>query len=73
MNFEDLASKCKWRISARCEAHCKACMGQPNGTECKKENCAPYYFAVAIANQFLLDSTPAKISAEHVGGIGIDK
>lgn len=64
MNFEDLASKCKWRVWSRGEDHCKACLGQPNVTECKEENCAPYHFALAIANQFLLDLAPAALSAE---------
>lgn len=73
MNFEDLAAKCKWRVWARGENHCKACMGQPNGTHCKEGNCAPYDFGMAIANQFLSSSIPAEISAEHVGGMRIDK
>ncbi len=64
MNFEDLASKCKWRVWARGDSHCKACLGQPNGTECKEGNCAPYHFAMAITNQFLLDSMSAEVSAE---------
>lgn len=69
MNFEDLAAKCKWRVWSRGESHCKACIGQPNITNCKEENCAPYHFGMSIANHFLLGKKPASMEKLIKSGI----
>jgi len=55
MNFEETASKCEWRVIARNEPTCKACINQPNGIECSENNCALWQFAKAILDEMRED------------------
>lgn len=51
MEFEEIAAVCKWRIIARGDHACKACIQQPNGQECCKDNCAPYQFVKTMRDE----------------------
>ncbi|TET61110.1 MAG: hypothetical protein E3J47_05750 [Candidatus Stahlbacteria bacterium] len=55
MEFKKIAAVCKWRVIAREDHACKACVQQPNGQECSEDNCAPYQFAKTILNEMRED------------------
>ncbi|RLI66036.1 MAG: hypothetical protein DRO67_01780 [Candidatus Asgardarchaeum californiense] len=51
MKFEEISKTCRWRVIAREESVCKACIKQPNNYECSESNCALYQFASCILDE----------------------
>jgi len=45
MDHETITKGCPWRVKARRRWHCKALVGQPNGSLCAKSNCAGLHIA----------------------------
>lgn len=48
---EKIALGCPNRVRGRYRFHCKALLGQPNGTICDPENCAALHIADLLFNE----------------------
>ena len=54
MEFRTLRTGCPNRIiinTGEARSHCKALIGQPNGSLCVRENCAAMYIAELLINE----------------------
>lgn len=54
MNFRTLSTGCPNRIlinTGEVRVHCKALVGQPNGSLCTAENCAALHMADLLVNE----------------------
>ena len=51
MTPQMMARGCPNRVFARHRYHCKALIGQPNGTLCQPENCAALHIADLLVSE----------------------
>jgi len=51
LTTEQLALGCPNRVKQRHRFHCKALIGQPNGTLCSPDNCAAIHMADLMVNE----------------------
>lgn len=52
MEHKTIARGCPWRVTSRGQWHCKALMGQPNGSQCDESNCGGLHIADLLINEF---------------------
>ncbi|MGD9158323.1 MAG: hypothetical protein PVG39_07965 [Desulfobacteraceae bacterium] len=50
MNIDTMIRGCPWGVVIRDEVHCKALVGQPNGSKCLGHKCAAIYMAELMLN-----------------------
>lgn len=71
MQFKTLRVGCPNRIiinTGETRSHCKALLGQPNGSLCKADNCAALHMADLLINELraeLYDVLKEKATNEH--------
>ncbi len=52
MDHKTMARGCPWKVMGRRKWHCKALVGQPNGSHCDESNCGGLHIADLLISEF---------------------